>query len=128
MYGLGKTELSAQLAATVLDAVDDISRQFEYEEFDHLARNAQVETADKLWPQHLNHLQDVALSCAIAGPTHRAAVGEFIEQAHSSFQAFLDDVNREVVPSILALDTAGERRNQTEQPIVIGNEILSVLA
>jgi preprotein translocase subunit SecA len=128
MYGLGETELSDQLTRLISEQINVIRDQLGHESFDQQSRNVLAEQADELWPSHLNYLQDISLSCAIAGPTHRAAVGEFIEQSHGSFVNFLDNVNREAVPRLMELGAVESPTNHLEQPIVIDNEILSVLA
>lgn len=128
MYGLGQPALSNQLGNALLDHVARIRDEVGHELFDQQSRKVLVRTADDLWPQHMEHLQDVSLSCAITGPTHRSAVGEFIEQAHESFLDFLGDVNHEAVPRIMALGAIETQPNQMEHEIVIHDEILSVLA
>jgi preprotein translocase subunit SecA len=128
MYGLGESELSYQLGVVILNQAKSIGDELGQQEFEYSSDELVIRTADEMWPQHLEYLQDVSLSCAIAGPTHRSGVGEFIEQAHKAFLQFLSDVNHEAMPRIMALGEIETHPNQMEQPIVIDNEILSVLA
>jgi preprotein translocase subunit SecA len=128
MYGLGESELSYQLGVVILNRVKSIGDELGQQEFEYSSNDMVVRTADEMWPQHLEYMQELSISCAIAGPTHRSGVGEFIEQAHKAYLKFLNDVNREAMPRIIALGEIETQPNQMEQPIVIDNEILSVLA
>jgi preprotein translocase subunit SecA len=128
MYGLGKSELSYQLGVVILNRAKSIGNELGQQEFEYSSNELVVRTADDMWPRYLEFMQELSISCAIAGPTHRSGVGEFIEQAHKAYLKFLNDVNHEALPRLIALGDLETQPNQMEQPIVIDNEILSVLA
>ena len=126
LFGAGRavlaTELGVMLARRLAEARSSEGR------FDELSKLALVAASDELWPGLLSHLRDVALSNAIYGPTHRAAVAHFTLQAHAAYEDFVSSAWSQAFTRILTLHFQERLLPGPDTVIPVQEEILSILA
>lgn len=126
LFGAGRAVLAAELGVMLSGRLDEV-RSSEAR-FDELSKLTLVTASDELWPDLLSHLRDVALSNAIYGPTHRAAVAQFTRQAHAAYKDFISAAWSRALPRLLTLHFQERLLSGPDTAIPVQEEILSILA
>ena len=128
LFGAGEVAISDALTELLTGRLAEIRVQLGDDAYDDHSRTLLVRAADQLWPGHLSHLRDVALSTAIAGPTHREAAAHFAGFARDAYRELVSAAWRRALPEILTLHFEGHGQPPSEKPTPVSEEILSLLA
>ncbi len=128
LFGAGEVAISIALSEMLTDRLADGRSALGDETHADRARSILVGTADQLWPGHLSHLRDVALSAAIAGPTHRMAATHFAEFARDAYRELMTAAWDEAMPLILTMHFEEHNASIAESHTPVSEEILSLLA
>ncbi len=128
LFGAGEVAISDALAELLIGRLAEVRARLGDEWYDGHSRSVMVRAADQLWSGHLSHLRDVALSTAIAGPTHRDAAAHFARFACDAYRELVSAAWDQALPEILTLHFEYRDQSTSEKPTPVSEEILSLLA